>query len=309
MTDVAATRRHVAAHRPRIYGDERRYKGTLDRQIARGRELLDQLEGTRNLMAAANAGGRRLMAELEEMQWTDEVERWHVTVIRSAHRHLAEAAPTVLPTVTTPWPPDTGKPRHARRIEWVEPWLRDSISELGELRTKLGVRRGVAAAPAPNRFAELEASGLVDSQVIAGHARDMTNPRTPKQLADAIGAAKELSEAALRGALDRLGEPWRDTDDVSGLMRKWRQRVEQHAAPDPAGRGSLDNAQAALGNLLRFLAEWRNAYGGGHGRPTYPPGLSQRHARLAVDAAETIVRFVATTMDDLAMLPPQAGPE
>jgi len=275
--------------------------------MARGRELLDQLEGTRNLMAEANADGRRLRTELEEMQWTDEVERWHVTVIRSAHRHLAQAGPTVLPTVTMPWPPDTGKPRHARRIAWVEPWLRKSLDELEALRAKLGVRRGVTAAPPPYRFAELEASGLVDQEVIAGHMRDMANPRTPKQLADAIGASKELAEATLRGALDRLGEPWRDTDEVGVLMRKWRQRVEQLAPPDPAGRGSLDAAQAALANLLRFLAEWRNAYGSGHGRPRYPRGLSVRHARLAVDSAETAIRFIATTMDDLAMLPPEPG--
>jgi hypothetical protein len=191
----------------------------------------------------------------------------------------------------------------------VEPWLRASIGEVEALRALLGVRRDVATPPSPNRFAELEGSGLVDAAVIEGHVRDMTQPHTPSELAHAIGAAKELVEATLRGALDRLGEEWRETDDLSVLMRKWRQHVERAAPPDPIGRGSLDSAQAALGNLLRFLTEWRNAYGRGHGRPRYPPGLSQRHARLAVDTAETTIRFVATTMDDLAMLPPEPAPE
>jgi hypothetical protein len=123
----------------------------------------------------------------------------------------------------------------------------------------------VLSTASPSRFAELEASGLIDPIVVVGHAEDMASPRTPKQLADAIGAAKDLAEATLRGALDWLGEPWRETDELTTLMRKWREQIEHVAPPDPKGRASLDAAQAALGNLLRFLAEWRNAYGRGHG--------------------------------------------
>jgi hypothetical protein len=64
-------------------------------------------------------------------------------------------------------------------------------------------------------------------------------------------------------------------------------------------------AQAALGSVVTFVAEWRNAYGSGHGKPRFPPGLRPRHARLAADAAETAIRFIATTMDDLALLAPK----
>jgi hypothetical protein len=113
-----------------------------------------------------------------------------------------------------------------------------------------------------------------------------------------------MMEATLRGALDRLGEPYARTDELSALMRKWRRAIGNVAAPDPQGEDSLDKAQAALANLVTFLAEWRNSYGRGHGRQQYPPGLSQRHARLAADAAETSVRFIATTMDDLELLAP-----
>jgi hypothetical protein len=101
------------------------------------------------------------------------------------------------------------------------------------------------------------------------------SPRTPKQLADAIGAAKELTEATLRGALDRLGEPWTRNDDLQTLMKKWRRRVEDLAPPHVAGREALDRVQGALGNLVTFLATWRNTYGSGHGRPRYPPGLKR----------------------------------
>jgi hypothetical protein len=84
-----------------------------------------------------------------------------------------------------------------------------------------------------------------------------------------------------------------------GVMPMWRRAVRT----DPEGEETLDKAQAAFANLVVFLAEWRNAYGGGHGRSEYPPGLKPRHARLATDAAETCARFIVTTMDDLQLQP------
>lgn len=101
---------------------------------------------------------------------------------------------------------------------------------------------------------------------------------------------------------DKL-DAW-DGDELPLLMKKWRKEIGTHAPPDPKGAGVLDNAQAALANLVTFLAQWRNKYGSGHGRAEYPPGLAARHARLAVDAAETCIRFIVTTMDDLQLLPP-----
>jgi hypothetical protein len=174
-----------------------------------------------------------------------------------------------------------------------------------EMQAALGVRRGVAAAaPAPARFTELHASGLVDEKVIEDHAKEMRSPRTPKQLSDAIGSAKELTEATLRAALDRLGASYGAGDDLPKLMKTWRVGIGKLAPPDPTGEHALDKAQAALASLVTFLAEWRNTYGGGHGRSKYPADLTTRHARLAADAAETCVRFIATTMDDLQLLPP-----
>ena len=132
---------------------------------------------------------------------------------------------------------------------------------------------------------------------------DMRNPQTPKQLANAIGAAKELTEATLRAALDRLGEPWAPQDEMPRLMKKWRTRIGGDASPDASTHETLGSALAALGNVVTFVAAWRNAYGRGHGRARYPSGLRARHARLAVDGAETAIRFIVMTMDDLAMLP------
>lgn len=86
-------------------------------------------------------------------------------------------------------------------------------------------------------------------------------------------------------------------------MKKWREAARTGGL-DPAGAEHLDHALAALGNLLAFLAEFRNAYGRGHGRSRYPAGIRVHHARLAVDVADTVARFVVLTMDDLARLPP-----
>lgn len=292
--------------RPRVYGNEGRFKATLGGYISRARDLLDQAEGVRKRMASAPGGERSLVAFAAQHEWTNDVGRWRGNVIHSMQRHLAEEVERTLPKLTAAWPPDTGKPRHTRNIEWVEPWLRHALDELLALREALGVSRNVAAVSPPSaRFAELRASGLVDAAVIDGHAKDMYEPKTAKQLADAIGAAKELTEATLRVALDRLGVAWGRGDELSVLMKKWRKAVAAVAPPDPAAQGMLDSAQSALGNLVTFLAAWRNAYGSGHGRPKYPPGLKPRHARVAVDGAETAVRFIVTTMDDLSLLPPQ----
>lgn len=286
---------------PRIYGDVRRYKATLHRQIGRANDLLDRLVGLKLMIDAED---NWLIRKVHETEWTDEVERWRATLWRSTRQHLAGQAPDLLPRTTQDWPPSTGKPRHARAISWVEPWLRESAAELSALRDRLGVSRHVATVTPPTGdFGELVSSGLVDSAVVAGLAMDMRAPRTPKQLADAIGAAKELTEATLRACLDRLGESWSDRDDLPALLKKWRKRMAAEAAPDPNSKEPIDRAMSSLGNMVTFLAEWRNSFGRGHGRSRYPSGVRPRHARLAVDAAETAIRFVVTTLDELELLP------
>jgi Abortive infection C-terminus len=219
--------------------------------------------------------------------------------------YLQEQFNDALPTITDGVPPQTGKLPHHVSLDNGEPWLRDAVDELRQMQAALGVQRAiVTAAPPSTRFAELHRSGLVDEKVINDQAKRMAAPRTAKQLSDAIGSAKELTEATLRGALTQLSEPHGKGDDLPTLMKKWRTTIGRLAPPDPAGQDALGKAHAALANLVTFLAEWRNAYGSGHGRPTYPPGLKARHARVAADAAETCIRFIVTTMDDLQLLPP-----
>ena len=292
--------------RPRIYGNEGRCRAALTRYITRAEELLDQANGVQNrLSAVAEHHLGEFYALAIQDEWETDVRRWFASAIQGMGRYLQEQTAEVLPVLALGLPPDDGKPRHTVALDNGVPWLTKALEELRDLQAAIGVRRGVTrTSPAPARFEELHASGLVDEKVIADYAKEMLSPRTPRQLYTAIGAAKELTEATLRAALDRLSEPSEPSDDLPVLMKKWRRAIGRLAPPDSEGEDALDKAQAALASLVVFLSEWRNAYGRGHGRPQYPPGLASRHARLATDAAETCVRFIVTTMDDLQLLPP-----
>jgi Abortive infection C-terminus len=295
--------------RPRIYGPEAKCRAALRRYIERGEELLARAEGVRKRVETLRNERRvlgRTDAYLVEREWATAFRRWMASAARGMTDFLQEQMPETLGVLARGLPPDDGKPRHSIVLDNGEPWLEAALDELKELQAALGVRRGVEpTAPPSERFEELHDSGLLDDRVIADRAREMRSPRTPKELYNAIGAAKELTEATLRAALDLLGESVAKNDDLPVLMKKWRLATAKLAAPDPEGKEMLDGALAALANLVRFVAEWRNAYGRGHGRPQYPPGLKPRHARLAADAAETCVRFIVTTMDDLELLPPR----
>lgn len=291
---------------PQVYGDTKAFKRALDRYINDGQTLLDQARGVHELQKRAETGDTRAYLDgvLAQTEWLDRMERWRVNVAQSMRRHLLAQVQDIVPAVLEWIPPETGKPRHARSVATMEPWLLEAVDDLLALRAKLGVGRNVAASGSPpGRLEELEASGLVDSAVLKGYARQMSTLNTPARRHYAIGAAKEITEATLRAALTRLGEPWRPTDDIGALAKKWRVAVDKLAPPDPLGADALKKAMSSLTGLITFLAEWRNKCGSGHGASKYAP-TTPRQARLAVDAAETVVRFVSLTMDDLALLPP-----
>lgn len=288
--------------RPRVYGDDSKCRTALTRYIRRGEELLDQSIGVRKHIDSLD---NEFVEFALEDEWGQAVRRWAINAARGLGPYLQEGFAGLLPRLAFGLPPNSGKPRHFVGLENAVPWIRDVLDELASLQAALGVRRDVIkSAPIPVRFAELRASGLVADKVVSDHERAMTKPRTAHQLANAIGSAKEIVEATLRAALTQLGQPYAMRDDLTSLMKKWRTTIVTLAPPDEQGRETLDQVQASLANIVKFLGEWRNPYGRGHGRPQYPKGLRPRHARLAIDVAETSVRFIVTTMDDLELLPP-----
>lgn len=226
----------------------------MSRYIRSGEALLDQAEGVRKQLAALpeTAGPRPLAAFAIEEAWARDFRRWYESVGRGLYRYLHDQFLDVLPILANGLPPDTGKPRHHIGVDNGEEWLGVTVDELKTFQNALGVKRSVAAvAPTAARFEELHASGLVDEDVIVDHVKEMVAPRTPRQLANAIAAAKELTEATLRAALDRLDQTYSHRDGLPMLMTRWRDAVRALAPPGPEGAPSLDAALAAIGDLCR----------------------------------------------------------
>jgi hypothetical protein len=293
----------VTVERPRVYGDEMRCRTALKRYVERGDELLDQAVGVRKRMDAVKANRHvdSIAAYMIEQDWAKELRRWFSACRAGLGRFFQDQMEQLMPVLTLGLPPETGKPRHWIGLENGVPWLEEAIGQIRQVQDAVGVQRGVPITPTPSPFDELRASGLVAQNVINDRAKEMRDPRTPAQLAHSIAAAKELTEATLRAALDRLGSPWTKHDNMPTLVTKWRNAVMFAAAPDRRRAQALGDFQESM---VLFLAQWRNAYGSGHGKPAYPRGLRPRHARMAADTAESFIRLIVTTLDDLSLLPP-----
>jgi hypothetical protein len=116
----------------------------------------------------------------------------------------------------------------------------------------------------------------------------------------AIGTAKELIETTCKSILVELGvQPERDWDlprlarETGRLLRVTPDTV----APDAPAAESIRRVLGGLAGVVAGVAELRNQYGTGHGRPSGAGGLRARHARLAVGAASTLAAFLFETYD------------
>jgi hypothetical protein len=68
-------------------------------------------------------------------------------------------------------------------------------------------------------------------------------------------------------------------------------------ADDAPAAASIRRTLGSLGGIVVGLAELRNSYGTGHGKPMGSGGLRPRHARLAVGAASTLAAFLFETYE------------
>jgi len=97
----------------------------------------------------------------------------------------------------------------------------------------------------------------------------------------AVGAAKDLAEAACRVVVDCAG-----AKPASSLPALFKQAL------DAAGRDdAATNVGKSLAATVQRLAELRNAVGSGHGRAEQPT-VTARDARLAANAACGVALFV-----------------
>lgn len=107
------------------------------------------------------------------------------------------------------------------------------------------------------------------------------------------------------GALIRMGVEPPKADDLMALAKMTRQELSNRVRAKSSGTTAIEASavkfEAGLTTVVNALAEMRNSHGEGHGRPVAPKGLEVRHGQLAVDAAVTYSRYVATALVDLGI--------
>ena len=111
----------------------------------------------------------------------------------------------------------------------------------------------------------------------------------------AIGTAKEFIETICRTILRERGIDIPEKEDVPGLVRLAVNSVPVVPAgiDDPTQwEGTIVRLVNNLSSLGRSLAELRNAFGTGHGRPAGHIGLDEHHARLAARMASAVGVFL-----------------
>jgi hypothetical protein len=183
-----------------------------------------------------------------------------------------------------------------------------AAKELVEATLKAALHRLNQPAPPPSE----------DFQKIAKRVRDALRRQFPQAAPDPYGVEHfELFQTHLAGLLGDLHD-WAKDDAASGdilaIVDQVRALQRRARAQDPNAGSSIDTFdrfQSHLSGVLQDLNKWRDLYGTGHGRTTIPPGLASRHGRLAVDVAETYVRLLVTTLNDLGLLensPEQSPP-
>lgn len=119
-----------------------------------------------------------------------------------------------------------------------------------------------------------------------------------KNPTEAIGKAKELIESCCTTILkDRnksIGKDWKIQQLVKATMEVLK--ITPKNIPDDIPES--ETMKALLGNLAviaQNIATLRNKYGSGHGKSADFKGLEERHAKLAVGSAVTLVDFLWTS--------------
>lgn len=114
----------------------------------------------------------------------------------------------------------------------------------------------------------------------------------------AIGTAKDLIESCCKTILEQRKIEYSNADDLPRLVDKTQSALAVNPREVNLKLPDAKIVKALLGSLAqiaRSLAELRNSYGTGHGKPASYTGLSERHARLAAGSSLTLVEYLWTT--------------
>jgi hypothetical protein len=137
-----------------------------------------------------------------------------------------------------------------------------------------------------NGFARIAPAWLSESQkgAIAEPIGALRAALDANRHGDAIGAAKDLVEAACKISIERAGVPVSGNQSLPALFK------QACSANRDDGSVGEDLGRSLTTTVLR-LAELRNAAGAGHGRASVPD-RSAREAHLAASAACGVVAFL-----------------
>lgn len=116
----------------------------------------------------------------------------------------------------------------------------------------------------------------------------------------AIGTAKEMVETYCTTVLVALGHTPDKNWDLPRLVKettKSLQLTPDDVKPNAPSADTIRRVLGSLGQIVSGVAELRNQYGTGHGKPLGTGGLGPRHARLAVGTAATLAAFLFETYD------------
>lgn len=117
-------------------------------------------------------------------------------------------------------------------------------------------------------------------------------------LALAIGTAKELIETVCKTILTERGATVNSAWNLGELVKETRKPLGllPEDVPEAAkGAETVRKLLGSLGNIAQGGGELRNLHETGHGKHGKAKELWQRHARLAVGAAPTLMTFLFET--------------
>ncbi|WP_283808824.1 abortive infection family protein [Tardiphaga sp. P9-11] len=117
----------------------------------------------------------------------------------------------------------------------------------------------------------------------------------------AIGTAKELVESVCKTILTERSVVYSKSADLPELVKltvKSLQLTPSDIADQAKASEIIKRLLSNLATVANGVAELRNHYGTGHGKPSRSTGLGPRHARLVVNAASTLAVFLVETHNE-----------
>ena len=160
------------------------------------------------------------------------------------------------------------------------------------------------------RDREVNERGVLTSQVnyisskfSSTYMRDQINlliEMRTKNPTEAIGKSKELIESCCKTILEHFKVETDSDWDVARLAKETAKYLKIDANDISGNNDEARIVKKILGSLQGLaggLAEFRNAYGSGHGKSDSFVSLPVRHAKLAVGSAVTLVEYYWETFE------------